>query len=223
MDEIISILEDKQLDLKKLEESFDIKLNGVSPGMTQFQITHFVLNKQEFPTPFAQYLQSRAEIFLRVQTIIDSYYQYRECLSRIKLAEGRINKFAKEEPYVKIREAKIELQELEIEKNKFRMDSIKNLVAEKIKETSVFYKVYKEHKHFETDPQEVVQPAEEEFWKIKSAYYPELAQRYGLTPSGFMKLPHEDGGLPKLIDMVETQNQIQLQSSKKSIDIKKCD
>ena len=40
MQDIISILEDKQLDLKKLEESFDIKLNGVSPGMTQFQITH---------------------------------------------------------------------------------------------------------------------------------------------------------------------------------------
>lgn len=208
MQEIISILKDNQLDLKKLEESFDIKLNGVSTGMTQFQITHFVLNKQEFPTPFAQYLQSRAEIFLRVHTIIDSYYQYRECLSRIKLAEGRIEKILKEEHIAKIREAKTELQELEIEKNKFRMNSIENLVAEKIKETSVFYQVYREHKHFETDPEEEIRKAEEENWKIKSAYYPELTDRYGLTPIGFMELPHEKGGLKMLVEMAKKQMQL---------------
>ena len=40
---------------------------------------------------------------------------------------------------------------------------------------------------------------EEENWKIKSVYYPELPERYGLTPSGFLKLPHENGGLNALI------------------------
>ncbi len=32
---------------------------------------------------------------------------------------------------------------------------------------------------------------EDEYWEIKSMYYPELIERYCLTKDGFLKLPHE--------------------------------
>lgn len=205
-EKLLSILESDKLDLTKLEDAFDIKFD-ITFGMTPFQIRNFVMNKKEFPNDFAQFLQARMEIYHRVNTIVDLWYQYRECVSKIKLAEGRIEKFEKEETYTKIREAKIELQKLEIEKNRFRKDNIKNQIIDKSKESYIFYEIYKKHKHFETDPPEKISMEEEEYWRIKSAYYPELMQRYGLTPSGFLKLPHENGGLNNIIKLTNNENQ----------------
>lgn len=200
MDTITSIWDKDTLDLELLENAFGIKLRTVSSGMSAFQINHFVLNRQEFPNDYAQFLQARTELYLRANIIIDLYFQYRECAAKIKLAQGRIEKTQKEEQIPKIKEAKTELQNIEIDKNRFRMDIIKNQAEEKVKEASVFYKVYSQNKHFETDAPEQVQKAEEEYWKMKSAYYPELWQRYCLTPEGFKKLPHELGGLDALAD-----------------------
>lgn len=213
MDNLLSIFDSEKLDLEKFEKAFDIKLDGITFSMTDFQINHFVLNKQEFPTPFARFLQTRVEIYTRVTNLIDMYYQYRECLAKITLAEGKIQQLSSEpmdnvrwqqaQALKEIREAKIALHRLEIDKNKFRMEALRNQAIDKVREASVFYAAYKELRHFETDPPEKVREAEEEYWKIKSAYYPELVQRYGLTPGGFLKLPHEVGGLPLLKELSE--------------------
>lgn len=195
-----------RLDISGIEEKLDMKIEGLTFGMTRFQINNFVLNKQEFPTPYSRFMQARIEIYARVNTFIDQYYQYRECLAKIRLAEGRMEKIEKEETYPEIKEAKLELQRIEIEKNRFRLASIQNQAEDKMRELYVFYETYKQHRHFETDPPEEIQKAEEESWRIKSAYYPELRDRYGLTPSGFLTLPHENGGLEKLIEMIGGNN-----------------
>jgi len=62
-----------------------------------------------------------------------------------------------------------------------------------------FLQEYKKHKKLETAGPEEIAKAEEESWRIKSAYYPELTDRYGLAPQGFLKLPHETGGLKALL------------------------
>jgi len=203
---LLDLLNKNKLDISELEKRLDMKIDGLTFGMTSFQINHFVLNKQEFPTPYAQFIQARLEIHTRVNTFIDLYYQYRECLAKILLSEGRMEKIEKEETYSKIKEARLELQNIEIEKNRLRMASIKSQAEDKMREIQVFYRTYKEHVHFETDPPEEIQAAEEEYWKIKSGYYPELRDRYGLVPSGFLTLPHEKGGLEKLIELTGGNN-----------------
>lgn len=205
MIDITPLFSSDKLEISSLEEAMDVKLSNLSFGMSEFQILHFVLNKQEFPTPFALFLQARLEIYQRIQTIIDMYYQYRECVLKIELAEGRIEKIEKEEPYEKIKAAKTGLQRLEIEKNRFRKNVLISQAEDKLKEMQVFYRTYNEHRHFETDSIDVLKRAEEEYYRIKSAYYPELRDRYGMTPMGFLKLPHEDGGIEKLISMTQKQ------------------
>lgn len=198
---LLDLLNKNTIDISEIEEKLDMKIAGLTFGMTPFQINHFVLNKQEFPTPYAQFLQARMEIHTRINTFIDHYYQYRECLAKTNLAEGRMEKIEKEEAYPKIKEARLELQRIEIEKNGLKMTSIQSSAGDMIRELQVFYEIYRKHRHFETDPPDEISNAEEEYWKIKSGYYPELGERYGLTPSGFIALPHENGGLKKLIEM----------------------
>ena len=99
----------------------------------------------------------------------------------------------------KIKEARIELKKIEIEKNNFQIVNIKKIAKDKLNEALVFYKVYQKYKKFDEMDTAELAKHEEENWKIKSVYYPELPERYGLTPSGFLKLPHENGGLNALI------------------------
>lgn len=203
METLLDLFNKNKLDISEIEEKLDIKIERLTFGMTPFQINHFVMNKQEFPTSYAQFMQARLEIYTRINTFIDMYYQYRECNAKIMLAEGRMEKIDKEETYSKIRDARLELQRIEIDKNREKLNSIKSQAEDKIKEMQVFYGIYKGHRHFETAPPEEIQVAEEESWKIKSAYYPELGQRYGLVPEGFITLPHENGGLKKLIELTK--------------------
>jgi len=202
MEKLLDIFTQNKLDIAAIENLLELKVNGITDGMTPFQINHFVLNKQEFPTPYAQFLQARHEIYARINTFIDLYFQHRECLVKIQLAEGRMEKIENEETYPKLKRARLDLQDIEIEKNGLRMTSIRTQAENKIREMQVFYETYKEHRHFETDPPEEIQAAEEEYWKIKSGYYPELRARYGLTPAGFIMLPHENGGINKLIELM---------------------
>ena len=202
MEKLLDIFNQNKLDITAIENLLKLNVNGLTDGMSQFQINHFVLNKQEFPTPYAQFLQARHEIYLRINTFIDLYFQHRECLAKVQLAEGRMEKIKNEETYPKLKRAKLELQEIEIEKNGLRLASIQTQAEDKVREMQVFYEKYKEHRHFETDPPEEIQAAEEEYWKIKSGYYPELRDRYGLTPAGFLELPHENGGVNKLIELM---------------------
>lgn len=188
-----SILNNESLNLSVIEKAINVDIIGIPLGASEFQINNFILNKREFPNDYAQFLQAKHEIYTRIQTLLDIFYQYKKAEIEITLSEGKIEKIHAEEKYKKIRDSKITLQRLEIEKNKYTMNSIKNTTNDKLRELSVFYKSYSKNRHFETDSKEEIEKAEEEYWRIKSVYYIELQQRYNLTPNGFVKYPHEEG------------------------------
>ena len=186
------------VDNENASELFNFNLNGVQTCMTPFQIEHFVLNKKEFPTDFAQFQQAKLELYQQLQTLFERLFDYREKKANIKLVEGEIEELQREKGG-KIKEARIELKKIEIEKNNFQIGNIKKIAKDKLNEALVFYKVYQKYKKFDEMDTAELAKYEEENWKIKSVYYPELPERYGLTPSGFLKLPHENGGLNALI------------------------
>lgn len=189
-------------DIESVKEILDIDIGKVPLGMTEFQINNFVLNRREFPTDLMQFQQTKLEIHTRILVFADLYYQYRDAKARIKLAEGKIEdlKNTAQGLNAKVKEAKIELQEIEIEKNQFKLKNIQHMAKEKLRETLAFYKAYQKFRLFESMKPEELAKLEEEGWKIKSAYYPEIQQRYCLTPDGFIPLPHEQGGLQVMID-----------------------
>ena len=190
------------VDNENASELFNFNLNGVQTCMTPFQIEHFVLNKKEFPTDFAQFQQAKLELYHQLQTLFERLFDYREKKANIKLMEGEIEELQREKGG-KIKEARIELKKIEIEKNNFQIVNIKKIAKDKLNEALVFYKVYQKYKKFDEMDTAELAKHEEENWKIKSVYYPELLERYGLTPSGFLKLPHENGGLNALIALQE--------------------
>lgn len=210
--EILALFDDAS-DVENLTIVLDSNIGNVPLGMTGFQIDRFVLNKREFPTDLMQFQQAKLEIYTRVQALADLYFQYREAEARIKLAGGRIEQIGSEpaekiswsqaQAFKEVREAKIDLQRIEIEKNQFKMKNLQHLAKVKLSELLAFYKTYEKFRHFESMEPEELAKLEEEGWRIKSAYYPELPQRYNLTPQGFVKLPHEDGGLKKLLEVTE--------------------
>lgn len=205
-DKILSIFSNKE-DIEKVKQIIDVDLGKIPMGMSQFQIENFVLNKKEFTNELFQYQQAKLELFTRMQGFVDNYYQLREAEAKIKLAEGEIediqNNGVKLNP--KIKEAKVELQQIEIEKNKFRISSLEQQSKQKLREAIVFYNAYDRYKYLEDKSSEELAKLEEEGWRIKSAYYQELFDRYQFTPKGRLQLPHEAGGLNVLMGMQEQQ------------------
>ncbi len=206
-EKIISLFKDKS-DIENIKGILDIDIGRIPNGMSDFQIENFVLNKREFTNELFQYKQSKVELFTRMNGFVDSYYQLREAQAKIKLAEGRIEDLQNNgnNLNVKIRDAKIELQEIEIEKNKFRLSSIEKQAKEKLREALVFYNAYDKYKYLENKSPEEIAKLEEEGWRIKSAYYQELFERYQWTPKGRLQLPHEIGGL-KILENMQTQQE----------------
>lgn len=211
--QILTIFHDDQ-DKENIINLINANLGKIPIGMTQFQIENFVLNRKEFSTPLMQYQQAKMELFIRVNGFVDSYYQLREAKAKIELAEGRIEELStNKELNKKIRNAKVDLQQIEIDKNTFKLTSIEQQAKEKLREALVFYKVFDKYKYLEDLSQEELNKMEEEGWRIKSAYYSELPERYGLTPKGQIVYPHEIGGLSGLLKVLDNNNgQIILQS-----------
>lgn len=205
-EKIISLFRDKS-DIENIKKIIDIDLGRIPMGMSTFQIDNFVLNNREFTNDLFQYKQAKMEISTRINGFIDSWFQYKEGISKIKLAEGEIEDLRNNSNNInpKIKEAKIELQEIEIEKNKFRVSSLEQQSKDKLREILAFYRTYDKYRYLEDKSQEELTKLEEEGWKIKSAYYQELVERYQLTPKGFVPLPHVVGGLKKLIELQDRE------------------
>lgn len=208
MQQVLTLFRDKK-DLDGIKSILDAELGKIPMGMTEYQINNFVLNEREFCTPLMQYQQAKMELFTRVQGFVDSYYQLREAQAKIKLAEGEIEDLVQQQELnTRIREARIELQQIEIEKNRFKIDITEKQAKEKLRESLVFYRTYKKHRNLENLKPEEIAKIEEEGWRIKSAYYPELPQRYNLTPKGRLPYPHEEGGLKLLEELQDQQEKL---------------
>lgn len=205
-EKILTLFKDKS-DLDRIKEVIDVDLGKIPMGMSTFQIDNFVLNNREFTNDLFLYKQAKMEISTRINGFFDAYYQLKEAHAKVLLAEGEIEDLLNNSQSVntKIKEAKIELQEIEIEKNKFRVSSLEQQSKDKLREILAFYRTYDKYRYLEDKSQEELTKLEEEGWRIKSAYYQELVERYQLTPKGFFKLAHQDGGLNKLIELQDRE------------------
>lgn len=206
--DVISDLFNNKSDIDKLEPLFDIDFNNFYTGMSEFQIKHFVLNRKEFTNDIHQLEQVKFEIWKRIMTFFDMYYQHHKTQAEIELAQGEIEDIESDTSLnSKKKNAKITLQRLEIEKNSFISYNTKNEARKILTECSYFYDAYKELKYVEELSPEEKQKLWEEGWHIKSAYDQLLTERYGLTPKGFLRLAHEEGGLKGLLDMIDKNNE----------------
>jgi hypothetical protein len=173
-------------DLTQLLE--DIK--SVPMGMSEFQINHFVLNGIEFPTDWAKFQQTKLQLHLGIQSLVDMSFQAQEAQANIELAQGQAEEL--EAGMVsKVTAAKIKLREISIEKNRFKIASIQYTAKEKLREILAFYAMFKSLKDMDSITPEQSAELEEATWKLRAAYNPEFKNRYGLTPDGFIPLPHE--------------------------------
>ncbi len=181
-DQLLVLLNDEQ---KKLIGS--VQLSG---AMTPFQIRHFVLNKREFPTPFAQLQQAKREIIVRRNSLVEASFEYRKALATKEIEEMELEAL-KAQPPSRLRDAQIALAEIRVQEQAWKAETIKERAQEQLSEVAVFLETYHQHAHLEQESDETLAKLEEEYWRIKSAYYPEMREMYQLTPDGFEALPHE--------------------------------
>ncbi len=157
---------------------------------SEFQIQHFVLNNKEFPTEWSKFQQIKLELHTGIQSLMDMYFQLEEARANIELTKAQIEELQIETS--KINTAKIKLKQINIDKNKFRILSIYHTSQEKLREIMTFYDIFNDLKELNNISHKDNKIMEEETWKIKSMYNIEFKNRYGLTPEGFIKFPHEE-------------------------------
>ncbi len=165
-------------------------IKDVPIGRSEFQIHHFVLNNKEFPTEWSKFQHIKHELHIGIQSLMDIYFQLEEAQANIELTKAEIEELQTETS--KINNAKIKLKQINIDKNKFRILSIYHTSQEQLKEIMTFYDIFNDLKELNYISHKDNKVMEEETWKIKSMYNIEFKNRYGLTPDGFIKFPHEE-------------------------------
>jgi len=165
-------------------------INDVPLSRSEFQIHHLLLNKKQFPTKWSKFQQVKIELHTGIQSLMDMYFQLEESQANIELIKAEIEELQTETS--KINTAKIKLKQININKNKFRILYIYHIAQEKLKEIMTFYDIFNDLRELDYISDKTNKLMEEEAWKIKSMYNAEFKNRYGLTPDGFIKFPHEE-------------------------------
>lgn len=128
--------------LNEIERFFsDLQL-----GMSQFQISHFVLNDRDFPLPFSKYRQAKLELWNRYNSLIDLEYDFKKTVleqKKLRVQEQKkkyeLHKYRLAPDHTKQEiEIDIDLIVLEREKKETLLLSIKKIAAEKFREMRVF-------------------------------------------------------------------------------------
>lgn len=166
-------------------------IKTVPLGMSEFQINHFVLNGIDFPTDWAKFQQIKLQLHLGIGALVDMYFQIQEAHAIIDLAKGQIEEL-ENGVKSKVSSAKQKLRQINIEKNEFKINSVKQIAYEKLREIMDYYALFQNLQKFNSITLEESKQLEEETWKIRAMYNPEFKNRYGLSPDGFLKLPHEN-------------------------------
>lgn len=172
-------------DSKELCEAVFKEFQNVPQGMTKFQIQKFVLGAREFPTVASKYWQSKLELWVRLQSVVQMHFDYRKRAARIKELKALIyeaeerKRTATSGWTVKKWEAVVERHAIEIEENEFAMMVIRKTVVDKLKEMHAFNEVKEQ-----TEEKLGVgalgdrELSEEEFWAEKAEINAELKLRF---------------------------------------------
>lgn len=177
-------LKKKNQELELVEERDSELMNkaieffsSTSFGMSELQIRKFVINKLEYPTAWSKWRQAKIEMWIRYQNIINMHFDYREAIAKIDLERAKIANWIKDSD--ELLKAKVKLSQIEIDRNKFKINVIKKQVKDVIKEMGVFYDIVKEEEPNITSDEKI---EDEKFWKEKIKRRPqEFKERYDIT------------------------------------------
>lgn len=177
-DRVILLIEDKEDKkiyevIKKLIPKI---LSKTYLGMTEYQIKNFVLNKKEFPTEWSRLQQAKLELYIRFKNLILLYFDWLEAKAKMKLYEEQIKELS-DSP---VDQAKKELLKVKVMREQFKMNEIKKVANDKVKECKAFLDTYLKYKHLDDLPVEEQEKLIEETWKKKVMMMPEIFEdRYG--------------------------------------------
>lgn len=196
-------------DMEKLKSLLSVDMDNLvqaSNGRTKFQIENLTaLNPKESTNDYLKYQQVKLEYHNLIQNFINMLHEHNKAQADTLVAEAEIEKLINAKNLSnKMRQAKIVQQNVEIDRNKYQIFMIKKMANVKIKELAILKEYYDNLKYIDDLPPEQIAQMEEEGYKIKSAYFQELIDRYGLTPKGFIEYPHVKGGLNALLEVYES-------------------
>jgi len=157
-----------------------------------YQIHNFILNRKEFCTDWAQMKQAKTEVFHRLCELNETAYDYAKKGLELKKLQRKLELLNPSEGEDKvIAQIDREMLVLDIQQEKFRLEMMRTSAHGRFLEAAEFFKTYSQYQHLENLPPEEIAKLEKAQWETKSMYYPELGQRYNLTPQGIQMFPHE--------------------------------
>lgn len=171
-------------DNKRLCEEVYEFFKTVPQGMTAFQISNFVLCNMDFPTVDSKYWQAKLELFVRLQGVVASHYDYRKRRARIRWLKAKIDEcfdkkcLAQKDYEKEMQDAKSEQFKIEIEENEFALMNITKQVSEKVAEMRTFRDAMTHLENLLSYSNTDKEPQEAEFWNAKAEINPELKLRF---------------------------------------------
>lgn len=143
-------------------------------GMSEIQIKNFVLNRVDFPTTWSRYKQGKMELWIRFCSIMDDYFNFQTAKANIELENAKIAEEYSNDSLVS--RAKIKLSEIEIEKNRFKIEVMQKSLKDKLKEMEILYReVTEDEKNIHEDEKE----EDKKFWNEKIKKNPGIfSERY---------------------------------------------
>ena len=203
---IVKLFDDPNKELLKSLLDVDIdNLIASTNGTTRFRLLHLTaLSEKESPNDYLKYEQVKMEYYNRIKLFIDLLHQYNKAQADMMVIEAEIDELnINKELSTKLIQAKIAQHNVENDRLEYQIFTIKKIASAKLAELNILKEVYDRLKYIDDIPQNEKAKLEEEGYRIKSAYFQELIDRYGLTPQGFIKYPHEEGGLKGLLEVYQ--------------------
>ncbi len=176
---------------RKMFEEVSKFIKEFHSGMSEIQITQFVLNEIEFPTEYGQYRQAKFELISRYNEIVNMYFELKKLRAKIKIKQ--------EQRETTSSIARKELFDIEIEELEFRLNAVEGRLQTIINEARVFYRVYDRYRYFDSMSPDQLAKAEFNDWAAKTKNMPYVfEERYG---DNYMKKALGESDYSKYLEM----------------------
>lgn len=163
------------------------KVSAAIPGgMSDLQISKFILNDTDFPTDFGKYRQAKLELYTRYEVIVNAFLDYRKTGVEISKLKAQIenHRYSTESatvtdpethetsmlPYGRVAQANIDLKEIEIQRKTFQLGQMEQMILVKIRESRALYDTYALYTEFDDLSVGEMAKRDLEFWRAKSKY-----------------------------------------------------
>lgn len=173
----------EQMDFLRDMEKVSAAIPG---GMSDLQISKFILNDIDFPTDFGKYTQAKLELYSRYEAIVNAFLDYRKTgveIGKLK-AQMENHRYSIESatvtdpethkttilPYGRVAQANIDLKEIEIDRKTFQLKQMEQMILVKLRESRALYDTYALYTEFDDLTVEEMAKRDLEFWRAKSKY-----------------------------------------------------